>query len=225
MNPAGKHSKIAIALILLTTLAALSLYLWRSNTDDFVKIPEEIEEFLFWEARPLKEFHLTSADNDDFSLEQLKGKWSFIFFGYTHCPDVCPTTLMQLGSLFKIMEQNPAIYPDMQGIFISVDPQRDTPALLKKYVTYFHPGFIGLTGSKQQIDDFSRQIGVLYNFHSKTADDIYEVTHNSTIFLIDPEGRLYGRFGPPQMAQQIAGAFIRIHAFYKKQHADSWSLF
>ena len=220
-----RRSKPAIAFALLTTLAALALYVWQSKTDDFVKIPEEIEEFLFWEAKPLKEFNLISAANNDFTLEQLKGKWSFVFFGYTHCPDVCPTTLLELGTLFKIMEQNPAIYPDMQGIFISVDPQRDTPEQLKKYVAYFHPGFIGLTGSKEQIDNFSRQIGTLYNFHSKTAEDVYEVTHNSTIFLIDPQGRLYGRFAPPQIAQQIAGAFLRIHAFYQQQHEDAWSLF
>lgn len=217
--------RILIALALLLCLAAAGLYAWRSNSDAVVKAPSEIEEYLFWEARALKAFRLTAAGNKGYGLDQLKGKWSFIFFGYTHCPDVCPVTLMELGTVFKIMEQNPVIFPRMQGIFISVDPGRDTPELLEKYVTYFHPGFVGLTGSKEQIDAFSRQIGALYSLQSEGSERNYEVTHNSTIFLIDPEGRLYGRFAPPQIAQQIAGAFIRINAFYKRQSEKNWSLF
>ena len=225
MKSAWLRPRAAVALALILTLTAVALYAWRSDSDAVVKIPEEIADYMFWDARALQEFQLTAAGNKGFTLEQLKGKWSFIFFGYTHCPDVCPVTLMELGTVFKIMEQNPAIYPQMQGIFISVDPQRDTPEILEKYVTYFHPGFIGLTGSKKQIDAFSRQIGTLYSLRAEGAEKNYEVTHNSTIFLIDPEGRLYGRFAPPQMAQQIAGAFIRMHAFYKRQSEQGWSLF
>lgn len=214
-----------ITLTLLVTLAAVALYAWRMNSDAVMKVPGEIEEYLFWDARKLNDFRLTTAGNKSFGPEQLKGKWSFIFFGYTHCPDVCPVTLMELGTVFKILEQNPDIFPQMQGIFVSVDPGRDTAELLGEYVSYFHPDFIGLTGEKEQIDHFSRQIGALYSIRAGESEEEYEVTHNSTIFLVDPQGRLYGRFAPPQIAQEIAGAFIRIHAFYGQQSEKRWPLF
>ena len=218
-------SKAVVASLLLTTLTAIALFAWRCSSVAIVKAPEEIEDYLFWDAKNLTDFKLTAADNETFSLDNMKGKWSFIFFGYTHCPDVCPSTLMQLGEVFKLLEYDPALFPQIQGIFISVDPKRDTPELLKEYVSYFNAGFTGLTGSKEQIDAFSRQIGALYNFHSKTSEESYEVTHNSTIFLIDPQGRLYGRFPPPQAAHEIANAFIRINTFYKKQIKKRCSFF
>jgi len=222
------HPKIVIAILLPVFLAVTALCVWRLGSEVNVKAPEEIEDYLFWEAKELADFKLTAAGNKTFDLDNMKGKWSFIFFGYTHCPDVCPTTLMQMGAAFKLLEYDPTIYPEIQGVFISVDPKRDTPELLKDYVTYFNPGFIGLTDNKARIDAFSRQIGALYSFHSESKDgdeNTYEVTHNSTIFLIDPKGRLYGRFAPPQAAPEIASKFIRIRKFYKQQEEKRWSLF
>jgi protein SCO1/2 len=216
---------MVIAILLPVILAATALFAWRLGSEVNIKVPEEIEDYLFWEAKDLTDFKLTAAGNKTFDLDNMKGKWSFIFFGYTHCPDVCPTTLMQMGAAFKLIEYDPAIYPEIQGIFISVDPDRDTPELLKDYVSYFNPGFIGLTGNKARIDAFSRQIGALYKLNNEGSEDSYEVTHNSTIFLIDPKGRLYGRFPPPQAAPEIASTFIRIHKFYTKQEEKRWSLF
>lgn len=222
------RSRVVIAFLLLISVAATAFFAWRLSSEAIVKVPEEIEDYLFWEAKDLVDFKLTAAGNKTFDLDNMKGKWSFMFFGYTHCPDICPTTLMQMGAAFKLLEHDPALFPEIQGIFISVDPKRDTPELLKDYVTYFNPGFIGLTDNKARIDAFSRQIGALYSFHSESEgsdDDNYEVTHNSTIFLIDPQGRLYGRFAPPQAAHEIASTFIRIRKFYKQQEEKRWSLF
>ncbi len=222
------HPKIVIAALLPVILAATAIFAWRTGSEVNIKAPEEIEDYLFWDAKDLADFKLTAAGNKTFGLDNMKGKWSFIFFGYTHCPDVCPTTLMQMGTAFKLLEHDPILFPEIQGIFISVDPKRDTPELLKDYVTYFNPGFIGLTDNKARIDAFSRQIGALYSFHSGSEgsdDDAYEVTHNSTIFLIDPRGRLYGRFPSPQAAHDIARTFIKIRRFYKQQEEKRWSLF
>jgi protein SCO1/2 len=219
------HPKTTIAVLLSLILTVAALFAWRSESEVIVKAPDEIEDYLFWEAKELADFKLTAAGNKTFNLDNMKGKWSFIFFGYTHCPDICPTTLMQMGAAFKLLEYDPAIYPEIQGIFISVDPDRDTPELLKDYVRYFNPGFIGLTDNKVRIDAFSRQIGALYKLNNEESKDDYEVTHNSTIFLIDPKGRLYGRFSPPQAAPEIASKFIRIRKFYMQQEEKRWSLF
>jgi cytochrome oxidase Cu insertion factor (SCO1/SenC/PrrC family) len=187
--------------------------------------PEEIEEYLFWKAKQLTDFTLMAAGNKPLNLDHLKGKWSFIFFGYTHCPDVCPTTLGSMGATFKILEKNPTISQEIQGIFVSVDPTRDTPELLGKYVTYFHPNFSGVTGSTSQIDAITRQMGALYSIHAEESEDDYLVSHNSTIFIVDPRARLYGRLPPPHAPREIADIFIKVRNFYNEQEEKQWALF
>ncbi len=220
--------KGSLALALLLTASAVAVFAWKMSTEEHIPPPEELEEYLFWQAKALKDFTLTGANNRSLHLDNLKGKWSFVFFGYTQCPDVCPMSLGVLSSAFSILKQDPAAYGKIQGIFVSVDPRRDTPELLKDYVSYFGSEFTGVTGSSEQIDAFSRQIGALYAIHEPEAGedpDSYRVTHNSAIFLIDPRGRLYGRFPPPQDAMNIASTFIKLRAFYKQWEDQRWHLF
>lgn len=216
---------IAILLAIVVAIAIAALISWRAEKETFVKPPEEIEDYLFWEAKKLTDFKLTAADSKTLGLDDLKGKWSFVFFGYTQCPDVCPLTMGILGKAFNLIEKDPAAYQEMQGIFISVDPKRDTPELLKEYVSYFSNKFIGVTGDVAQLDAVSRQMSALYTIHPKepkkagdtNSGDDYQVTHNSTVFLVDPQGRLYGKFPPPQLPQEIADVFIKIHKFYNER--------
>jgi protein SCO1/2 len=219
-------SKGSLAFLLAISVAVTLFFGWRLDSDTIVQAPPEIEDYLFWEARELKPFTLVASGNKSFNLESLKGKWSFIFFGYTHCPDVCPATLSVMGAAFSMLERNPVVAPEIQGVLISVDPKRDTPELLKEYVSFFDDGFLGVTGSTAQIDGLTRQVGALYTLNSENAeDDNYSVTHNSTIFLVDPRGRLFGRFPPPQDPQVIADTFIKIHAFYNQQAEKRWLFF
>lgn len=216
---------IAILLAIVVAIAVTALIGWRAEKETFVKPPEEIEDYLFWEAKELTDFKLTAADGKTLGLDGLKGKWSFVFFGYTQCPDVCPLTMGILGQAFKLIEKTPPAYQEMQGIFISVDPKRDTPELLKEYVSYFSNKFIGVTGDTAQLEAVSRQMSALYTIHSNepkkagdtSSGDNYLVTHNSTVFLVDPQGRLYGKFPPPQLPQEIAEVFIKIHKFYNER--------
>jgi len=217
-----------IAVLLVIALSVTAFIGWKLSNDPVVKAPAEIEDYLFWQAKELTDFKLTGADNKTLGLNELKGKWSFIFFGYTHCPDVCPLTLMVLGQAFKILEKNPAVFPEVQGIFVSVDPKRDTPESLKEYVSYFNDRFIGVTGSTAELDDFSRQMSAMYTVHPKEAgqsDDGYLVTHNSTVFLVDPQGRLHGRFPPPQTPKEIAEVFMKIRMFYNERSNKRWWVF
>lgn len=244
----GAFSKMGIAFTLLLAIVVIvSAMMSRQGGDKVtVKHPEDIADYLFWEAKGLTEFKLSGANGTTFGLSDLKGKWSFIFFGYTQCPDVCPLTMGILGQTFKLFEKNPAAFQEMQGVFISVDPKRDTPESLKEYVSYFNNKFIGVTGDKEQLDALSRQMSVLYAINSKEPEkageakepkepkkeggagelkkpvsgssgkEEYTVTHSSTVFLIDPQGRLYGRFPPPQLPQEIAQAFVKIRTFYNE---------
>lgn len=221
-------TKRNLAFLLVIALSATAIVGWKLSHDQVVKAPAEIEDYLFWQTKELTDFKLTAANDKTLNLDALKGKWSFIFFGYTHCPDVCPLTLTILGQAFKILEKNPVVLPEVQGVFISVDPQRDTPESLKEYVSYFNDRFIGVTGSTAELDNFSRQMSALYTVHPKEADQpdgTYLVSHNSTIFLVDPQGRLYGRFPPPQTPKEIAGVFMKIRAFYNERNNKRWAFF
>ncbi|MDO8261746.1 MAG: SCO family protein [Gallionella sp.] len=223
-NQSGVLTRKGLAFLLAVAVAssvAISVFIsLRPGNDAVVKPPEEIEDYLFWQAKDLTDFKLIGADSKTLVLNDLKGKWSFIFFGYIHCPDVCPLTMGILGQAFKLMEKNPAAYQEIQGIFISVDPKRDTPELLKEYASYFNNKFTGVTGDTTQLDALSRQMSALYTIQPKDPGkpgDNYQVTHTSTIFLVDPQGRLYGRFPPPQLPQEIAEVFIKIRTFYNER--------
>ncbi len=218
-------SRRVLGLLLVIALAVAIIFSWRGGSNTVAQAPEEIEDYLFWKAKDLTAFTLVGADDETLTLDDLKGKWSFISFGYTHCPDVCPVTLSALGSAFKILRRDRANSPDIQGIFVSVDPKRDTPELLKEYVTYFDAGFSGVTGNTAQLDAITRQMGALYVIHSGESEEYYLVSHNSTIFVVDPRGRLYGRFPPPHAPLEIAEAFIKIRAFYNEQEGKRWAFF
>ena len=227
-KPSLLLTKTNLAVLLVIALSVAAFIGWKLSHEPVVKAPAEIEDYLFWQAKELTEFKLTGANNTTLSLNDLKGKWSFVFFGYTHCPDVCPLTMMIMGQAFKILEKNPAVFPEIQNIFVSVDPKRDTPEALKEYVSYFNDRFIGVTGSTAELDDFSRQMSALYTIHANEADqsaDTYTVTHNSTVFLVDPQGRLYGRFPPPQNPQEIAEVFMKIRTFYNERSNKQWGFF
>ncbi len=211
--------------MLTITLAVTTGFAWRLGSDAVVQAPEEIADYLFWEAKDLTAFTLVGANNEVLRLDDLKGKWSFIFFGYTHCPDVCPLTLGALGAAFRILEQDPTVSPAIQGIFVSVDPKRDTPELLREYAPYFHAKFSGVTGTTAQVDAITRQIGAFYTIHPGKSEESYLVSHNSAIFLVDPRGRLYGRFPPPHAPREIAEIFAQIRAFHVEQEGKRWAFF
>lgn len=227
-KPSLLLTKTNLAVLLVIALSVTAFIGWKLNQEPVVKAPAEIEDYLFWQAKELTDFKLAGANDTTLSLDDLQGKWSFVFFGYTHCPDVCPLTMMIMGQAFKILEKNPAVFPEIQNIFVSVDPKRDTPEALKEYVSYFNDRFIGVTGSTAELDDFSRQMSALYTIHANEADqsaDTYTVTHNSTVFLVDPQGRLYGRFPPPQNPQEIAEVFMKIRTFYNERSIKQWGFF
>lgn len=227
-NQSGVLTKRSLALLLVIAIAVTAFIGWRLGKDNAVRPPGEIEDYLFWQARDLTDFKLMGADSKTLGLNDLKGKWSFIFFGYTHCPDVCPLTMGVLGQAFKLLEKNPAAFQEIQGVFISVDPKRDTPELLKEYASHFNNKFTGVTGDTAQLDALARQMSAFYTIHPNEPgkpNDTYLVSHNSTIFLVDPQGRLYGRFPPPQAPQEIAEVFIKIRTFYNERGKKRWVIF
>jgi len=213
--------------LLSVAVVVTAIFGWQLSNETVVKPPEEIEDYLFWQAKDLTEFKLMGANNKTLSLNDLKGRWSFVFFGYTHCPDVCPVTMGILGKAFTLLEKTPAVSQEIQGIFISVDPKRDTPESLKEYASYFNDKFIGVTGDPEQLEAIARQMSALFTIHASDPQksSTYLVSHNSTVFLVDPQGRLYGRFPPPQTPQEVAEVFLKIRMFHSERDKKRWVFF
>ena len=177
--------------------------------------PAELAGVLRPEFRPLQPFRLTDHNNELFDETDLEGKWSFVFFGYASCPDICPTTLAALNQVQGLLEERATISAeDMQVIFVSVDPARDTPELLGPYVKHFDERFIGATADKEEIDKLARQFGAGYIFEPETAPGQYLVAHSSMIFLTDPLGRLVAGFSQPHYPETIARLYEKIRSYF-----------
>ena len=157
--------------------------------------------------RPLTAFALTDHKSRVFDLASLKGKWSFLVFGFTHCPDVCPTTLAVLTRARDKMVKNTVGPDDIQFVFISVDPGRDTPAKLGQYVEYFDTTFLGVTGKNAQIGNLAGQLNAAYEVGSAPGGENYPVFHSAGVFLLDPRARYHAVFTPPHDADAISKRF------------------
>jgi len=166
-------------------------------------------------AKPVTEFQLTDHHGQPFTLENLKDNWTFAFFGYTHCPDVCPTSMSILAQVQRKLEQQDGLDRLPQVVFVSVDPERDSTALLSQFVPYFHPDFIGASGDTSNTLKLSRQLGILYGKAEDSAADNYLVDHSAAIILLDPDAALRAVFGIPHDADLIASDFLAIKAYYE----------
>ena len=212
-------TKQHLSQLLLAAVAALSLAggYWMSQYKQQTRlpsIPSEFEATVFPEARELIPFKLVDHNNQPFTPAHLKQKWSMLFFGFTHCPDVCPTTLKVLQDFWQ--ELSPSVRDKTQVVFITVDPNRDPPATMKEYVQFFEPSFIGVTGNLGQITAFTRSIGILYEYVSMGKDkNNYGVNHSAQIILIDPQARLRAVFPPPHDADEMVKNYNTIFDFYK----------
>ncbi len=134
------------------------------------------------------DFTLLDHNSHIFELKQLRGKVALLFFGYTHCPDICPTELAGIAQLLH------ALGPDrdqVQGLFVSVDPLRDSPEQLKAYVEYFSPDLIGLSGSEQQLRVIKEAYHVQSSiYREKDSESPYTVDHTANLYVIDQQGKL-----------------------------------
>ena len=167
------------------------------------------------EAKALPEFSLEDHRGNTFTNEDLKGHWSFVFFGYTQCPDVCPTTLALLNQVDEILKKEKGIVLP-QTIFISVDPERDTMEQLAAYVPYFNPEFIGVRGNLEQLLSLTTPLGIAFGQEGDQDGNVesedYEVYHSARILLVDPEARLKALLSSPHDVDQIASDYIKIIA-------------
>jgi protein SCO1 len=208
MTPQSK----TLTVTLLCTAALLGVgaaFLWRHSAP-----PIELATGSYLSPqRALPDFSLIDQRGQAFGPRNLSGHWSLMFFGYTNCPDFCPTTLTTLAAMEKrLRADGRTVRP--QVIFISVDAKRDTPQQLARYVPYFDPEFIGITAASQEsIEAMAHQLGVAVVI-SPRADGGYTVDHSAAIFVVDPGGKLTAILTGPFTADTLEADFQRILAVH-----------
>jgi protein SCO1/2 len=153
------------------------------------------------QSRTVPALSLTNQDGEAVKLDELEGQWTLLFFGYTFCPDICPTTLAELRQLNGMLPD--AARDQLRVMLVSVDPNRDTPAQLKEYLGYFNAGFQGLTGPLDDIQTLANGVGIPF-IPGDTSKENYTVDHSGNLVLIGPDGRQQGFIRSPLRVQKLA---------------------
>lgn len=156
--------------------------------------------------RDIKSFELDATTSQKFSEKNFYQHWTLLFFGFTHCASVCPTTMAMIGRTYDRLHEK---YPNLQVALVSLDPERDTLASLTTYTHSYHPDFIGLTGKLQELRKLQSQLGVYSARDSQNAaaGSNYQIQHTSSIMLINPQGKWAGLFKFGLRPEQFAQAF------------------
>ena len=201
----NKSSIAIVAVIALLGGFALS---WYAASQKSV----ELESGLWFgdQARDLPEFELVNHRSQPLRRSDLNGQWSLMFFGYTHCPDICPIGLQTMAQMMKAID-DPDVSDNLQVYFVSVDPHRDRPEVLAEYVGYFDPRFNGATAAIEQLTPLTRSLGIAHAIRNKTeGSDHYDVDHSSAFVLVNPQAQYAGLFSAPQDADALARDLTRI---------------
>lgn len=197
-----RAGRVSATTVILIAAAAAAVGLWLGSRMFAPAMPELEAAVLYPAPRALPDFRLTRADGSALTLADWKGGWTVAFFGYTNCPDVCPTTLATFKQVWARLEAAGAA-DRVRFDFVSVDPARDTPEQLAKYVGYFNARFVAATGTDEELTRLTRALGLVYSREPTDKGD-YSVDHSASVVIIDPQGRELGLFRPPFDAAKIA---------------------
>ena len=195
------RSRLPWIIVLVAVAAALGLWLGAK----FAQAPRgdgPKTALVYPAAREVPAFELDRADGGKLTNADLKGAWTLLFFGYTHCPDVCPTTLVTLQQMEKLLAKEPAAAP-VRVVFVSVDPARDTPKALSDYVGYFSKAFVAATAEDASLQALASAVGVVFIKSPQPGGD-YTMDHTASLLVTDPQARLHALFRPPFDAAAIA---------------------
>tara|TARA_R110000868_G_scaffold36277_5_gene128831 strand:+ start:2171 stop:2806 length:636 start_codon:yes stop_codon:yes gene_type:complete len=176
---------VALIALIIGIVAALTLSPPKSDEPSYISFYPQV--------RALPDFQLVDNHQQAFTTEQLLQHWTLVFVGYTFCPDVCPTTLAELKTIYPQLKALPSKHP-VQIMFLSVDPQRDTPERMNEYVNFFEPEFIGVSGEHKELFPLVRAMGMMYSMTESTDKPDYLVDHSSSVVLVNPQAQVIGRF-------------------------------
>ncbi len=203
------NSLVIKSTTILTGIAALVIgfRLAVVQQNDSVVISEDVG-IVYPQAREIGDFELIDSDNQSITAERLQGKWWLVYFGFTFCPDACPVALGDMKKIKSMLTEKTA---DKLGFaFISVDPDRDTPARLKEYVSYFDPEFLAMTGDPAALEELAGKVGVVFIVPENPEDENYVVDHSTFMLLWNPQVKLKAILKAPHKPGQVTDAIVKI---------------
>ena len=171
----------------------------------------EAAGIVFDDPQKIDTVQLVDHKGEQFDVARLQNRWSLIYFGFTNCPDLCPLTLTQFAKLDEELGIEPT--PAIQYIFVSVDPDRDTPDRLGAYVEFFFPELIGVTGNSADLEKFASQLAVGFKAHSDQGEN-YPVDHSNAILLVNPAAEFQAVLTAPHTTERLAADFRAIQKWY-----------
>jgi protein SCO1 len=215
--------KRSLAILGLAVVAGTLIALARPPMDvDAQAVPEKLRAVMVVPPVKVDFVRLTDQHGNAITADWFTGHWTFLVFGFTSCPDVCPATLAQLAVLKKTIAATHPDVPTPQFVFATVDPERDTQAQLAAYLSNFDPTFVGMTGDPAQIESLERPMGAFHRKGKPSASGYYSVSHSAEIFLLNPAARLYARFVPPIKQEVVADQLTTMVTLYARSvHAET----
>ncbi len=213
-----KWVQTTLPVAILVGLVAVAIYmLFPRANEPGMQQAVSIHGIYFTEPNYLNPFQLKSTRGKSFTDEDLLGHWTLMFFGFTHCPDVCPTTLALLNTAIEDFKKTSPKFKAPEVVFVSVDPARDKIEAMKKYIDYFNPNFMGATGSDESLQQLTRQTGIAYD--KMILDDAhpenYVMEHSTSIILINPRGAIQAIFTAPHDAVTLSNELTAVYKAYR----------
>ncbi len=171
------------------------------------KAASESIAMLYTPKKTIAPFSLQRADEAGLSNVDLEGHWSLLYFGDSYCTDLCPAAMGNIVRLYNRLAINPEVQRSLKFIFVSLDPLRDTPERLRSYVTGYHPGFTGVSGSEEEVQALAKQFSIYYKQQTPDKEGNYHIDHGVTLSLVNPQGKITAYFidltNPAHLATDI----------------------
>lgn len=196
-------NKIIFCVVFICAAIITSLFLFHMRNKPVQMTLSQDAGTIFPVARDIKSFELVSADNKPFTQKNFLNHWTLLFFGFTHCSNVCPTTLDMLNRVYSKVHTT---YPDLQIVLVSLDPERDSMETLANYTKGFNPDFIGVSGKIQELRKLQSQLGIFSAREASTSESNYQIQHSSSILLINPQGKWAAIYKYGMNPEQFADA-------------------
>ena len=206
---------LRVLIVSLVLLAGATV--WMSNLRQ--NLPEPQVATILPDLLELPGVSLVDAQEQPFTTADLEDRFTLVFFGFTHCPDICPLTLQTLATANDNLRERGVELPDV--LFVSVDPERDSPQRIRRYLDNFDPAFEGVTGADEAITALTAQLGVVVQRHQHDGAEAYNVTHNSTIFVVGYDAEVVAIFSAPHDARVIASDFLLVRQRYLSTRSES----
>lgn len=213
-------NKLPAITIILSALIAMAGGIWLGQSTETERgslKPAIIQGAIYPQAKYIERFELQNQLAETVTKSDFLNHWSLIFVGYTNCPDICPTTLSVMNQVNEYLTEQKIQAPKI--VFLSIDPDRDTPLHIKRYVEYFNKDFIGLTGSQAQLSQLSQNLNAVFRkapgADGEISKENYLMDHSSALMLINPQGNLQSILTAPHLPGTIIESIIQSKAYYE----------